>query len=314
MRLLAAAVAIAVLLPVIPAVMAQPVASDLDAFMARVLERRDESWRTLQQYVLDEREIAELRGPDGTRLYGLDREYTWYIRDGVFVRSAIRFDGVELSEQERRRYEAEWLAKELERDRNGDSGAVETDAEAPAAPADDTDQLARLIREPRFVSAAYFLEFKFEPGHYALVGPEQYEGRRVLRIEYYPSRLYSDDDDEGSGDGHQEQDAQEQDAEDRIERQMNKVALVTLWVDPERHQIVKYTFENLDWDFMPGRWLARAEDIRATMRMEEPFPGVWLPRGIDAHGAITLAPGTYTVHYQVAYRNYREADVKVRVR
>src|SRR5206468_6301738 len=45
---------------------------------------------------------------------------------------------------------------------------------------------------------AYFLRFKFEPGHYAYVGPETYEGRKVLRIEYYPSRLY---DDEGPGRG-----------------------------------------------------------------------------------------------------------------
>lgn len=312
MRLPVAAVAIAVLCRSPLAVMAQPSTSDLDAFMAQVLARRGESWRTLQQYVLDEREIAEIRGPGGTRLYGLEREYTWYIRDGVFVRSPVRFDGVPLSDEERRRYEAEWLEQELERDRNPDAEAPGAHPGTPATPEGDAHQLARLIREPRFISAAYFLEFEFEPGHYALVGPEQYEGRRVLRIEYYPTRLFSDDDDGTPAEGGTQDPDDE--GEGELERQMNKVALVTLWVDPERHQIVKYTFENLDMDFMPGRWFARAEDIRATMRMEEPFPGVWLPRGIVAQGAITLAAGTYSVRYQVAYRNYREADVKVRVR
>ncbi len=72
--------------------------------MARVLARRDDNWRKLQQYVLDEQERAELLGPGHLRLYGLARDYTWYIRDGVFVRSPVKFDGVTLGEEERRKY------------------------------------------------------------------------------------------------------------------------------------------------------------------------------------------------------------------
>ena len=49
--------------------------------------------------------------------------------------------------------------------------------------------------EPSFVSAAYFLEFKFEPGRYALAGREMLDGREVLRIEYHPARLFNDDHD-----------------------------------------------------------------------------------------------------------------------
>ena len=55
----------------------QPAASagsDLDQFMARVLARRDDNWRKLQQYVLGEREQAELLGPGHVRLYGLVRD------------------------------------------------------------------------------------------------------------------------------------------------------------------------------------------------------------------------------------------------
>ena len=55
----------------------QPAASagsDLDQFMARVLARRDDNWRKLQQYVLEEREQAELLGPGHVRLYGLVRD------------------------------------------------------------------------------------------------------------------------------------------------------------------------------------------------------------------------------------------------
>ena len=51
-----------------------PSRSDLDQFMARVLARRDDNWRKLQQYVLEEREQAELLGPGHVRLYGLVRD------------------------------------------------------------------------------------------------------------------------------------------------------------------------------------------------------------------------------------------------
>ena len=55
----------------------------------------------------------------------------------------------------------------------------------------------QLAKEPQFVSAAYFLKFKFEQGRYAFAGPETYEGRRVLKIEYYPARLFADDERQG---------------------------------------------------------------------------------------------------------------------
>ena len=102
--------------------------------------------------------------------------------------------------------------------------------------------------------------------------------------------------------------------EERVERQMNKVALITLWVEPQTHQIVKYTFDNVGFDFLPGRSIVRLGDVRASMEMGEPFPGVWLPRHVDGHAAFTLANGTYGVTYDLAYLNYRQADVKVKVR
>src|SRR6185436_2389297 len=52
--------------------------SDLDAFMQLVLARRDESWKRLQQYVLEEKESFDLTGPGGLPLYGFRREYSWF--------------------------------------------------------------------------------------------------------------------------------------------------------------------------------------------------------------------------------------------
>ena len=86
--------------------------TDLDAFMQQVLERRDANWKKLQQYVLDEREQIEMRGPSGTPLWGERRDYTWYIRDGFFVRSPLKVNGAAVGESDRLKYEKEFLERE----------------------------------------------------------------------------------------------------------------------------------------------------------------------------------------------------------
>ena len=53
---------------------------------------------------------------------------------------------------------------------------------------------------------------------------------------------------------------------------MNKVSRVTMWVEPDQKQIVKYTFENVSLDFLPASWLVRVTELRANMLMSEAFP------------------------------------------
>ncbi|HEY7474704.1 MAG TPA: hypothetical protein VH679_06810, partial [Vicinamibacterales bacterium] len=72
--------------------------SDLDAFMQKVVARRDENWKKLQQYVLDETELVQVRGPSQLPIWGDKREYTWFIKDGYFVRSPLKANGVTISE------------------------------------------------------------------------------------------------------------------------------------------------------------------------------------------------------------------------
>src|SRR4029078_9461896 len=86
--------------------------------------------------------------------------------------------------------------------------------------------------------------------------------------------------------------------EEDIDRKMNKSSQVTLWVDPGTHQIVKYTFDNVWIDFLPGAWLVRVDDLRASMEMGQPFPGVWLPRSMMIHGGVTFALGPVEVSYR----------------
>jgi len=288
--------------------------TDLDAFMKQVVARRDENWKKLQQYILDERETIELRGPTRLPVWGERHDYTWYIRDGFFVRSPVRFNGVAISEPERRKYEADYLERQKRRDQRFRDAAGAGDRSAEEAPRDigDVDGIIKQSREPQFISSAYFLRFKFEEGKYALVGRETLDGREVLRIEYFPAKMF------GGTDRRRSRDAQEPSASERardaeFQRLMNKVALVTLWIEPNAHQIVKYTFDNVGFDFFPMQWLVHVSDLKATMKMTQPFPDVWLPDALDVDLALTLAVGQFDLHYGLDYHDYRRPDVATKV-
>ncbi|MEE2636086.1 MAG: hypothetical protein VYE68_02485 [Acidobacteriota bacterium] len=438
--------------------MAQGADNEIDLFMERVLDNRDASWRRLGDFILRETETLEFAAPLGLALAGFHHEYEWYVRDEVVVRSPIRFDGVDIDEETRREYEADWLREERRRRGRRDTRrramsrrdtkdnvtiAIERQwgvevsedlRERIAADADligndlaaitlntgaileeaggvtalgfgdtvartrdlfvmlDTDQLTpnEVVRalgrplvhlvdgldqagddeldafvelwelavqfelaapevvsyasraraalasrpdqtpavklqaletqlvalggtipptdgpedlrladaarlEPRFVSEAYFMEFRFEPGNYYLVGRDTLAGREVVKIEYYPTKLFDTVD---AADGRDRQ----------LERGFNKTSLVTLWIDPVLHQIVRYTFENAGLDFLPGRWLVRVDELQASMQMGQPIGGVWLPQRVTVSGRATVALGAFDIQFIREYSDYREAD------
>ena len=95
-----------------PAAASAAQANDLDAFMEKVLARRDVNRRTLDQYVLDETESFEILGPGRWPLHRTRRDYTWYVRDGMHVRSPVRFNGVKVGDEARDKYETNWIQRE----------------------------------------------------------------------------------------------------------------------------------------------------------------------------------------------------------
>jgi hypothetical protein len=296
---------------------AQPGRSDLDAFMEKVLARRDENWKKLQQYVLDERERLEIRGLGDRPIWGEVREYTWYLQDGFFVRSPTKVNGVVVPESDRRTYEQDYLRRAKDRDkRRGRGGPPPAASPEAPAPSDQTDVQNFILqtRQPQFVDSAYFLKFKFEPSKYALVGHETFEGRDVLRIEYYPARLFTHEQDQLARRRQQNLPGQSKDESAAIERMMNKVSLVTIWVEPKSCQIVKYTFDNVNLEFLPAAWLLHMDDAKAVMTMAEPFPDVWLPRDVNMLMSGTLAVGSFDVRYHLDYENYRKAETSSRIK
>lgn len=284
--------------------------NELDRFMARVLEQQGRNNALHLEYVLDERAEVRLTGPDRELLIRSD--YTWYARDGVFVRSPIRVDGVPIGAEQRRAYEGEWLERERRRrTRRAQTGGEDA---GDAAAADDAmmmhwmfaglaDETARAASDPgdedvdpRFVADAYaFVDVLFESGNYYLAGRGVVDGQDVLRIEYYSDRLAPYSGDSGSA----------RDAE--IDSALSKTLLVTLWVDPAQRQIVRYSFDNLGFAFLPGRWLFRLEDVTASMAMRQPFAGVWLPARIEMRAVLWLATGRYELRLARTFANYREA-------
>lgn len=300
--------------------------------MEKVLARRDDNWKKLQQYVLEEKERFDVTGPGGFPLWGMRREYTWFIRDGIFVRSPLEADGVKLSEGDRKKAEDEWIKRERTREANAKRRAERqakglppepksaevsisnkgvsvstSDDKDPGVPITNTEDMLKQMREPQFVSSAYFLKFKFESGHYALAGRDRIGDVQALKIEYYPQ-------DGMFKDGRSKPDKKVKDKDDRIEEKMNKVSMITLWIDPKTYQILQYVFDDIDMDFFPGRSLVRVDDLKATMQMAQAFPNIWLPKGIEMHFGMVLAVGAVDATYKVDYLNYKEAAVTYKIK
>jgi hypothetical protein len=342
-------------------------ANDLDAFMAKVLERRNENWRMLHDYILSERETFRILGPGDTPLIGQRREFQWFIRDGYLVRSPVKANGAALSAGDRAKYESEWLAKEQAREKTAkDKAAAQAkkDPKNPQAAAgqavDDAmkegvnelakemasgdpeaqKEVAALVGgEPRFISEAYFMKFPFEPGNYYLAGRETIDGRAVVKVEYYPSKLFKDDEKKEGGTEisinakgdvkvqstdqkpkpkpakpeSKKRDKGDQ-MEQEIERAMNKVTLITMWIDPAEYQIVRFTFDNVDFNFLPGRAIVRVDEAKASMTMGRYFENVWLPREIVFRAGVTFASGSYTFGYAREFYDYRMGEVSAKIR
>ena len=246
--------------------------TDLDAFMEKVLDRRDVNWDDFYNYFC--KEGAELRVEGsivGVPIQGFEREFLWSVVDGYLVRSPISVDGVTVPADERKRAEEKWVErlKKREKERGADR---------------DT-----------------FMGFEFEPGNYLYAGEDTFEGRDVVVIEYYPEKMFSDDDEE-------EDDEEKDPREAEIEAALNKVFLVTLLIDPDEHQIVKMTLDNYGFDFLPARWLVQVDTLEASLVMHKALDAVWLPREIQFAGKIKTAGGDLSIDYLSTFYDYTKAE------
>jgi hypothetical protein len=281
--------------------------SEIDAFMEQVLSRRVRNWEDLYRYTVRDRESVEVRGPLGQPIESFRAEYIWYVRDGYMVRSPQKRNGVAVGDEERERFEQRFLERLKREEKEREEKATAQEERAPGEPREGSEEGNALEREN-------FLGFPFEPGNYLLAGRETLDGRDLLKIEYYPEKLF--DERTGDPDADEEESDSEGDAEEaEFIRGLQKTSRVTMWVLPEEHQIVRMTFDNVGLDFLPGRWFVQVGDISATLEMEKlEAEGVWLPRRITAHGEVTVAAGSYEALYSLEYFDYRKSEVQAKVR
>jgi len=280
--------------------------SDLDQLVERALARRDSNWKTLPQFVLDERADVEVLGPSGARVFAQRSEYTWFPRDGVFVRSPLRINGRGVTDAQRQAAEAAFIARERRRDerRRETAPPAESAPERPLTP--ETAEALTATMQPLFLANnSLLMDLKYEPGRYGLVGRETRGGREVVKVEYYPTALFR------SGRARPNRRVRERDR--KIPERLNKASLLTLWIDPAQAQIVRYEYADVDLGFLPGQWLSRVVDGRASMSLDEVLPGVWLPTAAESLVRLQSPAGPVEARFAIAYTNYRRAEVGTRI-
>ena len=254
-------------------VQASPGENEIDQLMARVLDNRYTSWRQLGDFIVRHVFTVEIEAASVVPFSGFRREYEWYVRDGVAVRSPVRFDGIDVDEHERRDAEADWQRAERRRRAREDSQDL----------------------VPGFITDAFYgTEFPFEPGAYYLAGRDTRAGREVVRIEYYPTGV------------------NDESPNPRISRGFNKSSIVTFWIDPEVQQIAVYSFDNVGMDFLPLRWLARMEGFAVSAEMTH-VGGVWMPASTTLTGRVTTALGEFQATITQEFFDYREAETGARL-
>jgi hypothetical protein len=246
---------------------AEGFANDLDAFMSKVLKKRAIDKDRLRDYVCSETEELEITGEEMAALESFHREYVWFVRNGYLVRSPVRINGVKLSAEEQKSAEDEWIKNQ----KQGKRGY-------------------NLDRES-------FFGFKFEPGRYLYAGEQQFEGRKVLEIEYCPKIDKN----------------RKPEMKDDMVKAFEKSILVTMLILPEEHQIVQMTFDNVSLDFLPVRWLVRLNDVKASLIMDKPLGDVWLPREVSVYGSLSTANMDLAAKYSRKFFSYRKTDVKVKL-
>jgi len=247
---------------------------DIDAFMAEVLKKRRRNWDQQYNYIFSERETLEFGGD----------------MQSAPVQGFTS--------------EYVWYVR--------DGYLVRSPVSVNGAPVPEDE---RRKREDEWIERARkgkksgsgidrdkFFGFKFDKGKFYYAGRREFEGRQVVMVEYYPWGEIVDE----SG----EEDESEREIEENLEKSMQ----ITMYIIPEEHQIVRMSLDNIGFDFLPGKWLVRVGEIRASMTMHEPYDGAWLPKEMVAYGSVATAYGDLTVRYHRRFYDYLESEVKVQYR
>ena len=235
-----------------------------------------------------------MRGPGGAQIWGERREYTWFIRDGFFIRSPLKFNGVEIGDGDRRKFEADYLKRQQEREQRRQRAAAagqpppsdttiaitnngivverEDDQAAQDEPL-NVDGLLKQTRQPEFISSASHASVPVRGGQATRSSDARRSKAATCCASSTTRRICS------AGPDRRRRSRKARSERDKAydaayRRMMNKVALVTLWVEPKAHQIVKYTVRQRRRSISSRRsGCVHVDDVRATMTMSAAVSG-----------------------------------------
>jgi len=265
---------------------ANPGMSDLDEFMAKVMRKRSAYAENLRDYIFSESESLEIKV--GTKIapqWSYRREYLWFVRDGYLVRSPVLVDGVRVSDKEKTAAEEEWINRQKGLNENNNKKGF------------DNKTLFGIENENSLDFQAFF-GFEFEPGRYLYGGEQQFEGRKAVLVEYSPRTS----------------DWKKGIKKDGASGLFEKSFLVTMLINPEEHQILQITFDNVGLEFLPARWLVKMNDIKASMVIDKQKEDVWLPREITACGSVSTAATDLSINYSREFYEYAKSIVDTKIR
>ena len=261
-------------------------------------------------------------------------EYTWYVRDGMHVRSPLKFNGVPIGEiraarlrgalgQERGRppqvpHRAREQAR-AGRQGAGDGRALDQRAALhlrvllPGLQVRARQLLPRRqgdARRPRGAEdrlpADAAVQRRQRPRPTTSDSATTRSATGARRTRRSPRRRPDTRSSEAAGQGegarrgHRSQD----------EQVLAGHAVGRSGVAPDRQIHVRQRVARL-----PARragW-CKVDDLRASMQMGQPFPGVWLPHNISIHAGVSLALGPMELTYKREFSNYRKADVSSKI-
>lgn len=245
----------------------QGVRVTLDAYMRAAIEDATAEVQAIRSYRFREVETLRLLTVrEVAPLQAMRKEFVWFPRDGYLIRSPVSVNGVEVSEEARAKAEAEWIEsvdEQREEDRFGINSLYHWDS----------------------------FMIRHEPGNYFMETPGVPPGESVVRVEYLPTRLFSEDDD-GQG----------------YSSKFDQSSHIKLDVLADTPQIVGFDFDNVSMEFLPVSWLIHVEDVSAAMDLAQVADGRWLPAEIRASARASIASADIDVEYRRVFSDYEPAS------
>ena len=249
-------------------------AKKLNELMENVWNKFELNFEDMRDYVFSESEVLDNQSPlDRFRQIpkSYHREYAWVVRDGYLVRSPILFDGMDVAAEEQRTAEQKWIESQKKQSKWKSSLDYFVDSFRTLQPG-RMEKSAKDKNNPTWNDLWFF---RFEPGKYIYAGEQQFEGSKVVLIDYKAT----------SRDGYH--------------------ATVRMSIKADEQQLVVFSMRG---------WINK-DDIdqqnEYLIVMNKPTGNIWLPKTCYLFANSDLGAAQHILFsYTREFHSYKRSDVK----